>query len=271
MEFTNIIAIANQKGGVGKTTTAINLAHALSLHGEKVLLIDLDPQGSATAGMGFDLEKLNYTTADLLNGNKIEIEDVIYHCSNIDFIPTNPLLAQVARSMIGSTNSELRLAQKLKKLKAAYSVIIIDAHPGFGPLLNSALNAATGIIVPVDSSYYAMIGIKELHREINLIKEGTNPGLQIYGYLLTLMDNTKISNEVAQALHEQFGDLLFKTKIRRAVCLREACTLGKDIFSYKANSVSSEEYNLLAYEVLSRLKTQSFLDRKLEVHNENKI
>ena len=249
-----VIAIANQKGGVGKTTSAINLAQALALQDLRVLLVDLDPQGNATQGVGVRLESIGASIAEMICDRALPIERVIYKGDGLDLIPATPLLSRVEREMVSMTNSELRLAQRLQTLRGQYSAIVVDTPPTFGPLMNSALNAATGLIVPVDSSYFAMMGIRELAVEIEEIRNGTNPGLRILGYLLTMSDPTNISSQTWDSLISGFGEEVFETRIRRSVKLKEAPALGKTIFHHAPESAGARDYLGLAEEVMQRLQ-----------------
>lgn len=249
----SIIAVTNQKGGVGKTTTAINLAQAIALSGFPALLVDLDPQGNATQGLGVQLDTIGLSVGDIIRDRDLPADKVVYRGERLDLIPATPVLARVEREMVGMTNSELRLSSRLNQLREHYPVILIDTPPTLGPLMNSALNAADALIVPVDSGYFAMMGIKELLAEVEEIRQGTNRDLRVLGYLLTLADQTRIASETWDGLVAGFGEEVFETKIRRNVKLKEAPVFGRTIFHHAPSSSGASDYCNLANEVINRL------------------
>lgn len=254
MEAQNcpVIAVANQKGGCGKTTTAINLAQALALQDLKVMLIDLDPQGNASQGIGVPLETIQGSVAELIRSRDFPVESAIYQGDGLDLIPATPLLSRVERELYSITNGELRLTQRIQPLRTRYSAIVLDTAPTFGPLMNSALNCATDLIVPVDSNFFALMGVRELLAEIEEIR-ASNPRLSVLGYLLTLVDPTNISSQTRDTLIANFGDLVFETQIRRSVKLREAPALSRTIFHHAPESAGARDYLSVAAEVMDRL------------------
>jgi len=252
---SHVIAVTNQKGGVGKTTTAMNLACALARGGRRVLAIDSDPHGNLTQGFGVPIHTLPVTLKDLITDRAVDTERAIVGTSSrVDLIGSNPLLAQAARWMVTQTNAELRLKQRIAELRGRYDVIVVDSCPGLGALLNSTLNAADRLIIPVDPGFYGYMGIQELRNEVEEIRAGTNPDLSILGVVLTLSERTVIARETLDALVGQFGDLVFKTQIRRCVALRESPAVGQSVFSYAPRSNGAEDYADLAIEVIQRLR-----------------
>ena len=252
-----IIAVSNQKGGVGKTTTAVNLAQAFALLEHNVLIVDLDPQGNASEGLGIKTDRIKIDLAEILRNKDIPISAAIYKGDKLDILPTTSNLAAFEREMVGMTNGELRLRSRLRSMQHNYSMIVIDTPPSFGTLMNSALNAADYLIVPIDCSYYAMTGIKKMLGEIEAIREGTNPSLEVLGYLMTLADSTRVAESTLDSLVESFGDLVFETKIRRSVKLKEAPLVGKTIFHHAPTSSAALEYSSLALEVLNRIENSN--------------
>ena len=250
-----IIAITNQKGGVGKTTTTINLSHALALQGVRVLVLDMDPHGNLTQGLGCSIDALAHSVRDLIEDRTSNLEQMVIKIRpNLNLIGANPLLSGTARWLITQTNGELRLKHRLSEVQALYDLILIDTCPGLGTLLNSVLNAANYLILPVDTGIFGYLGLRELQAEVREIRAGTNPGLETLGYLLTLSDRTVVARETWDALVSQYGDLVFETQIRRCVSLKESPAFGRSIFEHAAKSTGALDYLQLAAEVMHRLE-----------------
>ncbi len=247
-----IIAITNQKGGVGKTTTAVNLSAYLAEFGKGILLVDVDPQGNATSGLGIAKEEIVYSTYELII-RKQDIGDVIISTdiTHLDIIPANIQLAGAEIELVNILSRETVLKKSLSKITGEYDYIIIDAPPSLGLLTVNALSAATHVIIPVQAEYYALEGLTQLLRTIDLVKEHINPELEIMGLLITMYDKrTNISQEVAAQAKGYFGEKVFKTVIPRSVRLSEAPSFGKPINLYDPASRGALAYRELAKEVM---------------------
>ena len=247
-----VIAITNQKGGVGKTTTAVNLSAYLATMGKRVLLIDIDPQGNATSGMGIGKEEIVYSIYDLMIKRQ-NINDVIIPTSieNFHIIPSNIQLAGAEIELVNMLSRETILRKIIGEIKDEYTFIIIDAPPSLGLLTINALAAASWVIIPVQAEYYALEGLSQLINTIELVKDHINPSLEVLGLLITMYDKrTNISQEVASQAKEFFREKVFKTIIPRSVRLSEAPSFGKPINLYEPQSTGARAYESLAKEVI---------------------
>ena len=252
--MSKIIAIANQKGGVAKTTTAINLSAALSQLGQKVLLIDFDPQGNASSGLGIDKNKLEKSVYDVLVNNvPPELLLVRNVRSNLDVLPAKVDLAGAEMELVTAISREVRLKDALAELREEYDFIIIDSPPSLGLLTINALTAANQYIVPIQCEYYALEGVTQLLNTIKLIQRSLNPALKLCGILMTMYDyRTKLSKQVVDDVRASFGKQVFQTVIPRNVRLSEAPSYGLSIIDYDPKSKGAESYLELAKEVLAR-------------------
>ncbi len=250
-----IIAITNQKGGVGKTTTAINLAAGLGLYDKKVLIIDIDPQGNATQGVGvskIQLEKANKTIYELLLNNKEKIEDYIIKTKfkNIDIIGSSQHLAGFDQEYQGKIRKELILKEKLSYLRN-YDYILIDCPPALNSITLNGMAAANSILIPVQSEFYALEGMTQLLNSIQLCKKYLNKKLKIEGILMTMYStNTKLSESVLEEIKKYFNSHVYKTIIRRNIAIAEAPSYGEPIMYYDNRSKGSEDYLSLSKEVI---------------------
>lgn len=251
-----VISLVNQKGGVGKTTTAVSLASYIGKKKKKVLVVDLDPQANVTSGLGIEKSELEATTYDLLI-NECPVRDVIFESSaqNVDIIPTNINLAGAEVELVNAISRENILRGAIEEIKDEYDYIIIDCPPSLGLLTINALTASDGIIIPIQGEYYALEGLSQLVETINIVKKKLNPDIEIVGVVLTMFDmRTQLSKQVREEVEDYFGKKVFKTIIPRNVRLAEAPSHGLAISDYDKASKGAKAYEALAAEVLKRTK-----------------
>lgn len=249
-----IIAVANQKGGVGKTTTTINLSACLAEKGQKVLVVDMDPQGNATSGFGVDKNELKNTIYELLLGetdiNSCLLSEVI---DNLDVLPSNVNLAGAEIDLIGIDEREYILKKQIRGIADKYDFVLIDCPPSLSMLTVNAMTAANTVLVPIQCEYYALEGLSQLIHTVNLVKKRLNPELEMEGVVFTMYDaRTNLSLQVVENVKDNLKQTIYKTIIPRNIRLAEAPSHGIPINLYDTKSAGAESYRLLADEVIHR-------------------
>ncbi len=247
-----IIAVANQKGGVGKTTTAINLSACLAELGKKILVIDLDPQGNTTSGFGVVKDELEKTVYEVLIGDCAAQEAILHNVEeNLDLLPSNVNLSGAEIELIGIDRKEFILRDQLESVRNQYDFILIDCPPSLNMLTVNAMTTANSVLVPIQCEYYALEGLSQLIYTINLVKERLNPELEMEGVVFTMYDaRTNLSLQVVENVKNNLRQNIYKTIIPRNVRLAEAPSHGMPITQYDPKSAGAESYRLLAEEVI---------------------
>lgn len=252
--MSQICAVVNQKGGVGKTTTTVNLAAYLANRGKRVILFDLDPQGNATSGLGIDKNEQDLSSYDVLI-NKTALKECLVDTSvrNLRVCPANIDLAGAEVEMASIENREMRLKSAFESFDEPFDFLLIDCPPSLGLLTLNALVAAHSVLVPIQAEYYALEGVSQLMETVNSVKRGLNANLYIFGVLITMFDGrTQLANQVEDEVRNYFGEKVFKTVIPRNVRLSEAPSYGQSILDYDKRSKGAEAYHKLSREVISR-------------------
>lgn len=248
-----IIAVANQKGGVGKTTTAVNLGAALALRGKQVLLVDIDPQANATSGVGVNKEEVREGTYDALIG-RLPLRAVIRptEIAGLDLAPSSIQLAGAEVELVGEERREFRLKVALEAVRSRYDYLLVDCPPSLGLLTVNGLVAADSVLIPIQCEYYALEGLGQLMRTVELVQKGLNPELGLEGVLLTMFDaRTNLAIQVVEQVKDHFRDKVFRTIVPRNVRLSEAPSFGQPVVTYDAKCRGAEVYRELAEEVLA--------------------
>ncbi|TGK07172.1 ParA family protein [Leptospira semungkisensis] len=249
-----IVSISNQKGGVGKTTTSINLAANLAAIGKKVLIVDFDPQGNSGSGLGLEINTIQNTSYELLIGESSAAECIKRtEVENLHIIPSNINLSGAEADLLGEENREFRLKSAIGELRTEYDYILIDCPPSLGILTINALSAADSVMITLQTEYFALEGLTQLMKIISLVQEKLNPALELEGVLLTMFDKrTNLAQQVAEDVKSYFKEKVYTTVIPRNIKLSEAPSFGKSILSYDPEGIGAQSYRSLALEVAGK-------------------
>lgn len=249
------IAIFNQKGGVGKTTTNINLSACLAMRGKKVLVVDIDPQGNTTSGIGLAKRKLQYTLYDVLVNKEFDISKAILHTKTkgLDILPASVDLAGAEIELVNLEGRERRLKKAIDKVKPMYDFVFVDCPPSLGLLTINSLTAVDSVLIPIQCEFYALEGVSQLMNTVEMVRKNMNPDIEIEGVILSMFDGrTNLSLQVVQEVKKYFGNKVFNTIIPRNVRLAEAPSYGLPIIKYDPKSTGAKAYQQFAIELLKR-------------------